>query len=77
MASPRDILEETLEGIWKKPEFKAIRETYDRAAGSKRESGSFGQCLAELMEKGIAGRDAYRECAEKTKLGEEYANAWK
>jgi len=74
--NPRALLEEALEDLWKTPQFKAIRASYDKAAGDKYTSGSFGACLAKKMEEGKAGREAYRECAKEAKLGEAYRKAW-
>jgi len=74
--SPRQLLEEALEKVWKTDEFEAIRAAYDRAAGDKYTAGTFAACLAKKMEEGAAGRDAYRECAKEAKLGEAYRKAW-
>jgi len=74
--SPRELLEEALEKVWKTDEFREIRKAYDRAAGDKYTAGSFAACLASKMEEGVAGRDAYRECAKEAELGKAYRRAW-
>jgi len=51
---------------------KAYRTAVPRAS----KGGEFAKCLKDLMEKGTAGREAYRKCAEKARLSEALSSVW-
>jgi len=40
------------------------------------EDTGYASCLKDLMLRGVAGRDAYRECQEKTNLAGAYRGIW-
>jgi hypothetical protein len=39
-------------------------------------NGDYAKCLKGLMDKGIAGRDAYKKCAETYKLADILSSVW-
>ena len=58
------------------PIWDAVSKEYRAKLPRASKGGDFAKCLKDLMDKGAAGRDAYRQCAEKTGLSGKLSAAW-
>ncbi len=58
------------------PIWGEVSKAYRSAVPKASKGGDFAKCLKDLMDKGTAGRDAYRACAEKTGLSAKLSAEW-
>jgi len=58
------------------PIWTEVSKEYKGAVPKASKGGDFAKCLKDLMDTGRAGRDAYRQCAEKTGLSGKLSAVW-
>jgi len=58
------------------PIWDAVSKEYRAKLPRASKGGDFAKCLKDLMDKGTASRDAYRQCAETYKLADTLSSVW-
>ena len=58
------------------PIWTEVSRAYRSAVPKASKGGDFAKCLKDLMDRGAAGRDAYRKCAEQTGLSAKLSAEW-
>jgi hypothetical protein len=58
------------------PVWTEVKKAYKATVPRASKGGTYAKCLKDLMEKGAAGKDAYKKCAEQAKLSESLASIW-
>jgi len=69
----RTELSQALRGL---PVWAEVKKQYSMALPRASKNGDYAKCLQNLMDKGGASRDAYKQCATNTKLSEKLSAVW-
>jgi len=67
---------ELKEAVRNLPIWTEVSKAYRGAVPKASKGGDFAKCLKDLMDKGTAGRVAYRQCAERTGLSAKLSTEW-
>ncbi len=58
------------------PIWSEVSKEYSAKIPKASKGGEFAKCLKDLMEKGTAGKAAYRQCAEKYGISSALSGIW-
>jgi hypothetical protein len=69
----RSELSQAVRGL---PIWEEVKRQYRMALPRASKNGDYAKCLQNLMAKGTAGKNAYKQCATNTKLSEKLSAVW-
>ena len=72
MSEVRSELRKAVRAAWELPAAEPLR----GSLASQAHGTGFAKCLADLMDKGTAGKTAYEKCAKDKGLKTAYKSAW-
>ena len=64
------------EAIRSLPIWAEVKKEYRAAIPRASKGGDYAKCLKDLMERGAAGKEAYKQCAKNAGLSEKLAAVW-